>query len=175
MIVSTVDGVLCHRDGEGTRLFHSVKNRLLSFEDEIVFINNGGNYAYRLWMEELEACGEQPRTDPRILPNSAGEVRAELMNVICDVMGKEYPLLVSYAWAETYKDGGIKAGGIIPPDERDNPAWSLDWRLPDTGMLRQACLMFEVTPDSMIFVTSSPDGIKASRAAGIEWLHPLQM
>ena len=175
MIVSTVDSVLCHRDGEGIRTFPSVKSRLLSFEQEIVFINNGGNYAYRLWCEELELNGEMPRTDPRILPASAADVRQELENIISGIMGKEYPLLVSYAWAETYRDGGIKAGGIIPPDERDNPAWSLDWRLPDTGMLRQVCTMFEVAPESIIFVTASPDGIRAARSAGMEWLHPLEL
>lgn len=177
IVVSTVDGVLCHRlDGE-KRNFRPAKDRLLSLSDgqPVTFINNGGNYAYRLFCEEQEAMSERSMVNPYLLPASAGEVRDELENIIKDVMGEPYPLLVSYAWYTEYRDGGIKMGGVVPPEEQENPAWSPDWRLPRTGMLSRVCEMYKVQPESVVVVTSTPDAIKAAREAGMDWIHPLEL
>lgn len=175
IIAATVDGVLCQRDECGTRLFSPVKDKLLSMDAPIIFLNNGGNYAYRLFCEEQEMQGERPMVNPYNLPSSASAVREELEGIIGSVMGSPYPLLVSFAWFTEYRDGGIKMGGIIPPDERENPAWSPDWRLPRVGMLRKVCELYEAQKEDVILVTSIPDAIRAAREAGIEWLHPLEI
>ncbi len=179
LVIASIDSVLCYRDDGMRRVFPLIRERLLSIVDDgrLIFVENAGGYSYRLMLEEMELQGRSwnGRRDFTAYPSSSQQLRDEIEQILFETMGEKWPYLLAFNWWKEGRDGTIVEGGLMPQDEMIDPAWSIDWRLPRTGMIEEAMRVYDSTPDATIFVTAKRDAIQAAGVMGINVLHPLEL
>lgn len=164
LVIFDLDGTLVHP--WTTHLIPGVRlalKRLRAKNKAIKFaiVTNKGNIGLKYWRTIVRKQGGDIGD-----PNQNGwtiESTLEAVNQVANEIDAKAYLSFAYKsqegnWSPT------------PTGAEDDPRWSQEWRKPNPGMLKQAMIDADATPDQTVMIGNSNDDLGAAEAAGIDYI-----
>jgi HAD superfamily hydrolase (TIGR01662 family) len=163
MVIFDVDGTLAEKyildllPGVED-FFRLINGSSCAAKPKVAIATNQGGVGMRHWME-LQGFG-----NPEKYPTQADiEERMRKLTQLL-LLDSEAGIYAAYRYRN--REGKWSP---VPPEGKDNPRWSKDWRKPNPGMLLQAMQDADVAAADTLFIGDSPDDQDAARAAGCDF------